>query len=71
MISAIVSALHVFALAIGLPGLFLRGRALKGPLDAAGFRQLFASDNAWGIEPESAMPLSGPMCRRGAGQRDD
>jgi putative membrane protein len=49
MISAIVSALHVFALAIGLPGLFLRGRALKGPLDAAGFRQLFASDNAWGI----------------------
>jgi putative membrane protein len=46
--SAIVSALHVLALAIGLPSVFLRGRALKGPLDAEGLRRLFAADNAWG-----------------------
>ena len=48
MISAIVSALHVLALGIGLPSVFLRGRALKGPLDAEGLRRLFAADNVWG-----------------------
>lgn len=49
MISAIVSALHILAIAIGLPSVFLRGRALKGPLDAEGLRRLFAADNAWGV----------------------
>jgi len=49
VVSAIVSALHVLALAIGLPGVFLRGRALKGPLDAQGLRKLLAADSAWGI----------------------
>lgn len=43
-----MSALHVLALAIGLPSVFLRGRALKGRLDADGFRRLFAADNFWG-----------------------
>lgn len=49
MISAVVSSLHVLALAIGLPAVFLRGRALKGRLDADGLRRLFAADGAWGI----------------------
>jgi putative membrane protein len=49
MLSAIVSAFHLLALAVGLPSVFLRGRALKGPLDAAGFRMLFAADLWWGI----------------------
>ena len=49
MIAAIVSALHVLALALGLPAVYLRGRALKGPLDAAGLARLFAADNVWGI----------------------
>lgn len=49
MIAAIVSALHVLALALGLPAVYLRGRALKGPLDAGGLRRLFAADNVWGI----------------------
>jgi len=49
VVSAIVSSLHVLALAIGLPGVFLRGRALKGPLDAQGLRKLLAADSAWGI----------------------
>ena len=48
MTSAIVSALHVLALGIGLPSVFVRGRALKGPLDTEGLRRLFAADNAWG-----------------------
>ena len=49
MIAAVVSSLHLLALAIGLPGVFLRGRALKGQLDADGVRRLLAADNAWGI----------------------
>jgi putative membrane protein len=49
MISAILSALHVLALALGLPGVYLRGRALKGPLDRDGLRRLLAADTVWGI----------------------
>ena len=49
MIAAVVSALHVLALAIGLPAVYLRGRALRGPLDGAGLARLFAADNVWGV----------------------
>lgn len=49
MISAIVSTLHVLALALGLPSVFFRGRALKAPLDGPGFARLFAADTVWGI----------------------
>jgi len=49
VISAVVSSLHLLALAIGLPAVFLRGRALKGPLDAEGLRRLLAADNVWGL----------------------
>jgi putative membrane protein len=49
MIAAIVSALHVLAIAIGLPAVYLRGRALKLPLDANSFRRLFAADAVWGV----------------------
>lgn len=49
MISALVSSLHLLALAIGLPAVFLRGRALKGPLDSEGLRRLLAADNVWGL----------------------
>ncbi|MGH7419653.1 MAG: DUF2214 family protein, partial [Candidatus Rokuibacteriota bacterium] len=43
------SSLHLLALAIGLPAVFLRGRALKGPLDASGLRRLLAADSVWGL----------------------
>jgi putative membrane protein len=49
MLSAIVSALHLLALAIGLPAVYLRGRALKERLDAGGLRRLFVADTVWGI----------------------
>jgi len=49
VISAVVSSLHLLALAIGLPAVFFRGRALKGPLDPAGLRRLLAADNVWGL----------------------
>ncbi len=48
-LSAIVASLHYLALAIGLPAVFFRGRALKGPLDDAGLRRLFAADSVWGL----------------------
>jgi putative membrane protein len=48
-LAAIVSSLHVLALALGLPAVTLRGRALRGPLDAAGLRRLFAADGVWGL----------------------
>jgi putative membrane protein len=44
-----VSSLHLLALAIGLPAVFLRGRALRGPLDPGGLARLFAADSAWGM----------------------
>ena len=47
--AATVAALHYLALALGLPAVFLRGRALKGPLDRDGLRRLFAADNVWGV----------------------
>jgi putative membrane protein len=49
MLSAIVSALHLLALAIGLPSVFLRGRALKGTFDGAALRRLLTADLCWGI----------------------
>lgn len=49
MLSAVVSSLHLLALALGLPAVFLRGRALRGSLDAEGLRRLLAADNVWGL----------------------
>jgi putative membrane protein len=49
VLSAVVAALHLLALAIGLPAVFLRGRALKGRLDHDGLRRLFAADAVWGV----------------------
>jgi putative membrane protein len=49
VLAAIVSALHLLALAIGLPSVFLRGRALRGRLDTDGLRRLFAADGVWGV----------------------
>jgi putative membrane protein len=49
MLAAIVSALHLLTLALGLSSVYVRGRALRNRLDAEGLRRLFAADNAWGI----------------------
>ena len=48
-VSAILSALHLLALALGLGSVSARGRALAGPLDAAGIKQALQADSAWGI----------------------
>jgi putative membrane protein len=49
VIAAIVSAVHVLALGLGLPAVFLRGRALRATLDRDGLRRLLAADSVWGI----------------------
>jgi len=49
VVAALLSALHMLALAIGLPAIYARTRALKGPLDAEGLRRVFAADSWWGI----------------------
>ncbi len=49
--SALLSTFHVFALAIGLPGVFLRGLGLRalGRQEPGALQRLFLADNAWGI----------------------
>ena len=49
VISAVLSAIHMLTLALGLGAVFARGRALAGPLDEAGWRRLLAADNVWGL----------------------
>lgn len=48
IISALLSAVHVLTLALGLGAVFLRGRALARPLDDDGWKRLLAADSAWG-----------------------
>ena len=47
--SALLSAIHVLTLALGLGAVVMRGRALARPLDEAGWRRLLAADNLWGM----------------------
>jgi putative membrane protein len=43
------AAFHLLALGIGLGAVWARGRALRGPLDAAGLRRVFYADAWWGL----------------------
>jgi putative membrane protein len=43
------AAFHLLALGIGLGAVWARGRALRGPLDAAGLRRVFYADSWWGL----------------------
>ena len=64
-LAAVVSALHVLALAIGLPAVWLRGRALRGAIDDAALRRLFAADTVWGVA--AALWLATGLLRAFAG----
>lgn len=48
-LSAILSALHLLALAIGLPAIVLRAGALREAGEPAALRRALAADGAWGI----------------------
>lgn len=45
----ILAALHLLALGIGLGAIWVRGRALRGPLDQEGLRRVFMADALWGV----------------------
>ena len=49
VLSALLSAVHLLTLALGLGAVFMRGRALARPLDEAGWQRLLAADNVWGV----------------------
>jgi uncharacterized membrane protein len=49
LIPALLSALHVLTLGLGLTAVVIRGQALAGPLDANGWKRLLAADAAWGV----------------------
>jgi putative membrane protein len=46
--SALLSAIHVLTLAMGLGALHARAEALAHPLDEAGWSRLLRADNLWG-----------------------
>jgi putative membrane protein len=45
----LLAAFHLMALAIGPASVFVRGRALRGPLDHDGLRRVFLADALWGV----------------------
>ncbi|HEY9016405.1 MAG TPA: DUF2214 family protein [Gemmatimonadales bacterium] len=49
MLRWLLAALHLLALGIGLGAVWIRGRALRAPLDDAGLRRVFRSDAVWGV----------------------
>jgi putative membrane protein len=53
MISSLTASLHYFALAIGLGGVFMRGRYLKAlidnPTSEIETKRLLIADNFWGV----------------------
>jgi putative membrane protein len=49
MLRWILAALHLTALGIGLGAVWVRAGALRGSLDPAGLRRVFAADGRWGL----------------------
>ena len=45
----LLASLHLLALGIGLGAVWVRGRALRSRLDAAGLRTVFQADAWWGF----------------------
>ena len=48
MLRWLLAAFHLLALGIGLGAVWVRGRALRSPLDSAGFQRVFRADAVWG-----------------------
>jgi putative membrane protein len=48
-VSAILSAIHLLALAVGLPAIVFRAALLRAPAHAADVHRALAADTAWGV----------------------
>jgi putative membrane protein len=49
MLRWLLASFHLLALGLGLGAVWVRGRGLKGPLDASGLRRVFLADTMWGL----------------------
>src|SRR2546421_12004598 len=49
IVAALLSAIHLLTLALGLGAVVWRGRALASSLDDRGWENVLAADTAWGI----------------------
>ena len=49
MLRWLLAAAHLLALGIGLGAVWARSRTLRGILDVAGLRRVFAADTWWGL----------------------
>jgi len=49
MLRWLLASLHLLGLGVGLGAVWVRGRGLKGPLDASGLRRVFLADAVWGL----------------------
>ena len=49
LIRWLVAAMHLIALGVGLGAVWVRGRALRSPLDVASLRRVFSADTLWGV----------------------
>src|SRR5262245_12520142 len=68
LVDAALSAIHILTFGLGLAAVFLRGRALAGVLDAAGWKRLLAADTAWGIA--AALWIASGLARVFLGPKD-
>lgn len=49
MLRWLLASFHLLALGLGLGAVWVRGRGLRGPLDASGLRRVFLADTVWGL----------------------
>jgi putative membrane protein len=49
MLRWLLATLHLLALGIGLGAVWVRGRALRSELNAAGLQRVFRADALWGV----------------------
>jgi uncharacterized membrane protein len=68
LVDAALSAIHILTFGLGLSAVFLRGRALTGVLDAAGWKRLLTADTAWGIA--AALWITSGLARVFLGPKD-
>lgn len=49
MLRWLLASFHLLALGVGLGAVWVRGRALRGPLGPEGLRRVFLADMVWGL----------------------